>query len=150
MPIPASGSAPNEGPIPSARAELFILLDTTVLIDYLRGRPADLAVRRLRQTGDVPCTTGINVEEVVRGLRPEEEGAGRALVNGLEVIPIGRLEGWQAGSWRREFSSRGVTLSQADCLIAAAAHSVGAKLATGNPDDFPMGGLIVEHWPVGR
>jgi len=150
MPIPVSGFAPNEWPTPSALAELFVLLDTTVLIDYLRGRPAELAVRRLRQTGDVPCTTAINVEEVVRGLRPEEEGAGRALVDGLRIIPMGRLEGWQAGSWRREFSSSGVTLSQADCLIAAAARSIGAKLATGNPDDFPMGGLIVEHWPTGR
>jgi predicted nucleic acid-binding protein len=150
MRIPASGSAPNEGPIPSARVELFVLLDSTVLIDFLRGRPAEEAVRGLRQSGDTPCTTAINVEEVVRGLRPEEEGAGRALVQGLQVVPIGRRDGWQAGRWRREFSARGVTLSQADCLIAAAAHSIGTKLATGNPDDFPMSGLIVEHWPVGR
>lgn len=44
----------------------------------------------------------------------------------------------------------GRTQSQADCLIAAAAHSVGARLATGNPRDFPMTEVAVEHWPVGR
>jgi predicted nucleic acid-binding protein len=42
-----------------------------------------------------------------------------------------------------------VTLSQADCLVAAAAAGVGARLATGNPRDFPMKGLLVDHWPVG-
>jgi predicted nucleic acid-binding protein len=41
-----------------------------------------------------------------------------------------------------------VTLAQADCLIAAAAVSVGVPLATGNPEDFPMLALSVQHWPV--
>jgi predicted nucleic acid-binding protein len=44
----------------------------------------------------------------------------------------------------------GVTLSQADCLIASAAVGAGARLATGNPKDFPMEELEVEHWPAGR
>ncbi|MGH8897917.1 MAG: hypothetical protein ACRDZ4_13070 [Egibacteraceae bacterium] len=28
-------------------------------------------------------------------------------------------------------------------------YGVGARLATGNPADFPMTELQVEHWPVG-
>ena len=47
----------------------------------------------------------------------------------------------------QEAASR--TLSQADCLIAAAAQSIGARLATGNPKDFSMRALAVEHWPAG-
>jgi predicted nucleic acid-binding protein len=43
-----------------------------------------------------------------------------------------------------------VRLDQADCLIAAAAVGVGARLATGNPDDFPMPELEVEDWAVGE
>lgn len=54
-----------------------------------------------------------------------------------------------AGAWRRAFADRGVTLAQADCLIAAAAAGVGATLATGNPKDFPMDGLDVEVWAAG-
>jgi predicted nucleic acid-binding protein len=42
-----------------------------------------------------------------------------------------------------------VTLSQADCLIAAAAAGVGARIATGNPRHFPMSELQVEHWIAG-
>jgi hypothetical protein len=50
---------------------------------------------------------------------------------------------------RRTYAARGVTLHQADCLIAAAAVGVGADLATGNPGDFPMLGDQVQHGPVG-
>ncbi|MGI8622398.1 MAG: type II toxin-antitoxin system VapC family toxin [Solirubrobacteraceae bacterium] len=71
------------------------------------------------------------------------------LFDGLRIAGLSRREGEQAGTWRREFASRGVTLSQADCLIAAAAQSVGARLATGNPRHFPMPGVDVEHWPIG-
>ena len=54
-----------------------------------------------------------------------------------------------AGEWRRAFAERGVTLAQADCLVAAAAVGVGATLATGNPKDFPMEELDVEVWAPG-
>jgi predicted nucleic acid-binding protein len=128
---------------------LILLLDSTVLIDHLRGRAAADRVEARVLGGDLLATTAINVEEIVRGLRPREQGPAEALFSGLIELPLGVNEGRQAGTWRREFATRGTTLSQADCLIAAAALSAGAHLATGNPDDFPMPELIVEHWPVG-
>jgi predicted nucleic acid-binding protein len=70
-------------------------------------------------------------------------------LRGLHLAPLSRVEGERAGRWRRDFARRGITLSQADCLIAAAAMAVGARLATGNPKHFPMPELEVEHWPVG-
>ena len=98
----------------------------------------------------MPFVCSINVEELYRGLRPAEARNAEALVHGLHLAPLGKPEGKLAGTWRRSFAGRGVTLSQADCLIAAAAVGVGARLATGNPKDFPMKNLRVEHWPVGR
>lgn len=92
----------------------------------------------------------MNVEEVVRGLRPRELSRAEALFRGLEILPLGHDEAWRAGTWRREFSRRGVTLVQADCLVAAAAYVSVAKVATGNPKDFPMAEIEVEHWPVGE
>ena len=127
-----------------------VVLDTTVLIDYLRGRPVVDRMAILRRRGDVVLTTAINIEEVVRGLRPDEEAAAGVLFDGLGVVPLGRAEGRQAGEWRRTFATRGVTLSQADCLIAAAAQAVAAVLATGNPAHFPMSDVTLEHWPVGQ
>jgi predicted nucleic acid-binding protein len=112
---------------------VILLLDSTVLIDHLRGRPAGERLEARARSGDLLATTGINVEEIVRGLRPREHAAAEALFEGLLMIPIGRDEGTKAGTWRREFAAQGTTLSQADCLIAAAALSAGAHLATGNP-----------------
>lgn len=128
-----------------------ILLDTTVLIDLLRGRPgATTRLRAVRAAGDQPHACSINVEEVVRGLREAEVEAARTLLAGLWIVGLGEAEGWRAGEWRRAFSARGSTLTQADCLVAAAAASIGGRMATGNPRDFPMPGLAVEHWPAGE
>jgi len=129
---------------------VLVVLDTTVLIDFLRGKPATQRVLSLRSRGDLPCTTAVNVEEVARGLRASESHAAEQLMRGLVILPLGLAEGWRAGEWRREHAARGVTLAQADCLIAAAAESSSAVLATGNPKDFPMAGVRVEHWPVGQ
>ena len=129
---------------------MLVLLDTTVLIDCLRDRPAAARVRQMRPRGDVACTTAVNIEEVYRGLRPGEADRTATLAQGLVILPLGLREGQQAGEWRRRFAARGRTLSQPDCLIAAAAFSTSALLATGNPKDFPMEGLRVEHWLVGE
>lgn len=128
-----------------------VLLDTTVLIDLLRGRPGAMRrVRALREVDDSPHACAVNVEEIVRGLQGPEDAAARLLFSGLRIVPLGAEEGWRAGEWRRKFAARGRTLAQADCLIAAAALSLGGRLATGNPKDFPMSELAVEHWPVGE
>jgi predicted nucleic acid-binding protein len=125
------------------------LLDSTVLIDFLRGRPAVARLARMREVGDLPGTTPINVEEIFRGLLPHEMTAADRLVTGLVVVPIDERVGRRAGRWRREYVARGITLAQADCLIAACALQSHATLVTGNPKDFPMTEVTVEHWPVG-
>jgi hypothetical protein len=109
-----------------------------------------MRLRALRLTSSPPFVCAINVEELWRGCRPAEEAAVGRLLEGLRVAPLGGREGELAGLWRRDFGSRGVTLSQADCLVAAAAVGVGAQLATGNPKDFPMAEVDVDHWPVGE
>jgi predicted nucleic acid-binding protein len=128
---------------------LRLLLDTTVLIDALRGLPAAERVRGLRDYGQAPSICAVNVEEVLRGTHPDEEAAVTRFLGGLHLAPLGRAEGELAGRWRRDHAHNGITLSQADCLIAAAAAGIGARLATGNPKHFPMPELELEHWPVG-
>lgn len=127
----------------------MVVLDSTVLIDYLRGRPAADRVDLLLDGGETLATTSVNVEEITRGLRPDEHQAAKSLFGGLVVLAITAEDGWTAGSWRRVAAERGLTLSQADCLIAAAAYAAGARLATGNPKDFAATEVDIEHWPVG-
>lgn len=127
-----------------------VLLDTTVLIDALRGRAAAERLRSLRRAGDLLFVCAVNVEEIWRGARGEEEPSIARLFRGLRVAPLKQRQGELAGRWRRDFAARGVTLHQADCLIASAAAGVQARLATGNPRHFPMDDLHVDHWPVGE
>ena len=124
-----------------------LVLDTTVLIDVLRGRRAGAQVQALLHEGDDLMTTAVNVEEITRGMRPAEERATGLLFAALVILPITQVEAARSGTWRREYAGRGVVLHQADCLIAAAAAEVGARLATANIKDFPMPELTVEHWP---
>jgi predicted nucleic acid-binding protein len=127
-----------------------LLLDSTVLIDALRGRPAAHRLAALRRSHVEPWVCIVSVEEIWRGLRPGEEPVVERLFGGLRLAPLGVTEGARAGTWRREFAERGVILHQADCLIAAAAVGIGAALATANVADFPMAELIVVHWPIGE
>jgi predicted nucleic acid-binding protein len=115
----------------------------------LRGGRAAGRLLALRSAGEVPYVCCINVEEVWRGMRPAEKEGTEQLLDALRLAELGAAEAKQAGEWRRRFAEGGVTLSQADCLIASAAVGVGARLATGNPKDFPMEELDVEHWPAG-
>ncbi|KZS57748.1 hypothetical protein A4G26_15120 [Mycobacterium kansasii] len=63
-------------------------LDSTVLIDALRGRPAGERLRALRRQGDEPWTCAISIEEIWRGLLPSENAIAQRLVRGLRCAPF--------------------------------------------------------------
>ena len=112
MTIPVNGSATN-APTSVASADMArVLLDSTVLIDALRGRPAGNRLRALRRQGDEPWTCAISIEEIWRGLLPGEEAIAHRLVRGLRCAPLGPSEGSRAGQWRRQFAGQGITLTK--------------------------------------
>ena len=129
---------------------MTLILDSTVVIDMLRGRPASRRLALMIEAGDIPYICAVTADEVQAGVRPAEAARASLVLTSFRTAPLGIMEGSLAGVWRREFAKRGVTLSQSDCLIAAAAVGVHATLATGNPRDFPMEGVAIEHWPVGE
>ena len=123
------------------------MLDTTVLVDIVRGGPLVHRFRALRSSGVTPFVCAINVDELWRGAHgPAQEAAVVGLLRGVRVVPLRAEEGERAGRWRRDFAAKGVTLDQADCLIAAAAVTISAPIATANLRDFPMPELVVEDW----
>lgn len=128
-----------------------VMLDSTVVIDILRGRPGALArLRELQLAGDEPVICATVAFEVSVGVRPREREDATVLFEGLGALPLGVAEGRLAGWWALRHRQGGRTLSPSDCMIAAAAVENAARLATGNPKDFPMTELTVEHWPVGE
>ena len=123
------------------------LLDTTALIDHLRGRReivelvAVLAQQRHRL--GVCC---VNVAELYAGLGQEERERADRLLATLDYYELTQEIAKEAGRYRFEFARRGTVLSTADTLIGATAIHQGAILVTGNDRDFPMDDIqILEH-----
>ena len=123
------------------------LLDTTVLISHLRGRPEVLElVMSLARQGHVLGLCCINVAELYSGLSQQEEARAERLVDSLDYYVVTRETAKEAGGHRYNFARRGITLTTADALIAATAIKEGATLITSNVKDFPMEEIqLMEH-----
>ena len=78
------------------------LLDTTVLIDALRGRSAADRLLRMRTTQEVPYICAINAEEIARGMRAEEEARTVAFLAAFRTVRLTAEHGITAGAWRRD------------------------------------------------
>jgi predicted nucleic acid-binding protein len=116
-------------------AELFVV-DTDVLIDYLRDQPQ--AVAFLEGTEQPLAISVITIAELYAGVRDGEERQRlEAFLAAFEVLALVRQPAQRAGLWRRQYGpSHGTGL--ADALIAAGAEAAGATLVTLNRRHFPM------------
>src|SRR5947209_14236782 len=113
-----------------------LLLDTDILIDYLRGRAE--AISYLENRPEPLAVSAITVAELYAGVREGEERTKLTLfLSALEVIPVDERVAARGGLLRRDYSkSHGTGL--ADALIAATAEVHQATLVTLNAKHFPM------------
>ena len=114
------------------------LIDTNILIDYLRGLPQ--AVTFLEKTlSNADCyISSITIAEMYAGVRDgQEKKTLHAFLNLFSCIEINSSIAQQGGLYCREYGkSHGVGL--ADAIIAATAESISASLITLNKKHFPM------------
>jgi predicted nucleic acid-binding protein len=115
-----------------------VLVDTSVLIDYLRGhRGAADVLQRERALG-VLHASEITRLEVLAGMRTKEEAATRALLATLAWHAVDSDVAQDAGTLGRRWLPSHHTIDAADLAIAATANRVGARLLTRNVKHFPM------------
>jgi predicted nucleic acid-binding protein len=113
-----------------------LLLDTDVLIDYLRGVPE--AVTYLESRKEVLLISAVTVGELYAGVRAgRERKALDAFMGAFEIVVLDASLAERGGLLRRDYGkSHGTGL--ADALIAASAERQEAVLVTLNRKRFPM------------
>lgn len=118
-----------------------VVVDTDILIHFLRG--SEVAKSFLRTvTGEAaPCCSVITVAEIHAGMRTSEKKATQELLDSLVILPVTREVAEVAG--RLKQASRQIRLELDDCLIAATALLEGATLATGNRRHYPFPSLTI-------
>ncbi len=112
------------------------LLDTDILIDYLRGQPD--AVLFVESCIAESCISAMNIAELYQGVRNGEEQVKLGkMISAMTCFPMTSEIAQLGGLFARDYKpSHGCGL--ADCLVAATADIHGLTLVTLNSKHFPM------------
>jgi predicted nucleic acid-binding protein len=117
-------------------AIVAVVVDTSILIDLLRGRAA--ARDYLRELDEPPLVSEVTRVEILRGLRPAERKATERLFDALRWVAVDEAISRRAGELGRQWDRQRPGIALADLVIAASAEHLGASLATTNVRHFPM------------
>ena len=111
------------------------VVDTDVLIDFLRGVPP--AVDFVTRHADAIVISSIAVTELYAGVRMHERETLDTFLTLFHIVPVNHELALVAGLLRRDYGpSHGLAL--ADAVIAATAQQHDAELVTLNVRHFPM------------
>ena len=113
-----------------------ILLDTDVLVDFLRGHSKAVAFVNAHSARII--LSSIVVAELYAGVKGDEEQAAlERFVSLFRVVPVSAEIAKAGGLYKRDYGkSHGVGL--ADAILAASAEAENAELKTLNTKHYPM------------
>ena len=97
---------------------------------------------RLAEEADVYVSVMTRFE-VMRGMRDRERESTFELLNSFEALDVTSDIADRAGELIRSWRKRGVTLGDADAIIAATALQHGLVLVTTNAKHFSMPDLVI-------
>lgn len=123
-----------------------LLIDTDVLIDYLRAQAGVVSYLEGLTDADTLLISAMTVAELYAGVRDgAERTALDSFVQAFEVIPVSDKVAIYGGLLRRDYAKSHNT-GLADAIIAATAEIEQAHLVTLNKKHFPMlADLIVPY-----
>ena len=118
---------------------MTILVDTSVMVDHLRGHTgARTALRTARATGERLLASVLSKIEILAGVRPGEERATEELLRVFEWIGVDDELAERAGEIAQAYVRSHPGVDPVDYAIAATAERFGAALWTRNRKHFPM------------
>lgn len=112
-----------------------MVLDSTVLIDALRGHTGALAY--FRSLREPPHASEVTRAEVLRGLRSAERVPAERMFRLIEWRHVDESIAHIAGDLGRRFRGSHA-LGVSDLVVAATAQDLGLRVATSNTKHFPM------------
>lgn len=115
---------------------MSIVLDTTVLVDHLRGSAA--AGEYIAALGAPPTCSEVTRIEILRGLRSEERRGAERLFALITWAPVDDEVARRAGELGRRWRQSHPGIGVPDLAIAATAELLEAQLGTQNLKHFPM------------
>ncbi|WP_322769528.1 type II toxin-antitoxin system VapC family toxin [Frankia sp. Cr1] len=118
---------------------MAIVVDTSVLIDHLRGdQDARDALREAAAAGERLAASVLTKVEILAGMRKGEERVTRRLLDSLDLIGVDDVVAERAGMLANQYLRSHPGVDPVDYVIAATAQQLGAKLWTRNLKHFPM------------
>lgn len=118
---------------------MTIVVDTSVLIDHLRGdATARAALEDAVRAGERLVCSVLTKVEVLAGMRPAEERATRRLLDSLDWIEVSDEVAEAAGALANRYLASHPGVDPVDYVIAATALRLRAALWTRNVRHFPM------------
>lgn len=123
------------------------LLDTSVLVDYLRGvQPARELLRSAFEREEVVAASVLTRIELSIGMRPAERAATDALVGALRWLAVDDAVTERADALARRYARSHSGIDAVDYCVAASALVNGLELWTLNVRHFPMFEGLRQPW----
>ncbi len=115
------------------------LIDTDVMIDFFKHKdPAKPDIVNLSKQSTL-ALCALTITELRSGWTGKEADFFMPRLYALcAVVPVSREIAEQAGVWRQEYKSKGLSLGTVDTVIAATAYLNDYPLWTNNVKDYPM------------
>lgn len=119
------------------------VVDSDIVIRFLRGHPETVARLLQIQDTDVIACSVITTFEVLRGATPSQLAVTDRLLSSFVQLPVTENISRAAAHEYRTFRSQNVTLAMADLLIGCTARAHQLPLLTGNVRHFPIPNLTL-------
>ena len=119
------------------------ILDSNILIRYLRKTAGYKDLLHEIERKGWTYISAMTRLEIVRGMQEREREETFDLLDTLENLPMTSEIADLAGELIRSWRGRGISLSDADTIIAASAIHHGLALVTTHAKHFPMPDLVV-------